>query len=365
MKEAAVEFRDKPEWKDAQLYPDVIFLDKDKKMPGKKYIVGVDIGGTKIAVGLFDASPRLLQKARILTRPQDGIDAVISRITGSIHGLFSGMSANINEAAGIGVAAPGPLNTRQGIVNFAALLDWRDVPLRDLIQRKMGGPVLLEKDTNAAAFGECCYGAGRKVSNMIYVTISTGIGGGIIINRRIYRGRHDFAGEFGHICIEPRGRLCRCGCRGCLQAYASGTALAEIAREKLAARGGKRSAVLELVRGNLDRVDAVVLNKAARQGDSLAIELWNEMGTRLGRGFSILAQLFDPDLIVIGGGLTNAWPLFRDSTLNTIRRHAYKIFLDDLRIITAALGGEAGLYGAAALILEKLGLGAAKTKKKG
>lgn len=320
-----------------------------------KYIVGVDLGGTKIATALFDTSTQLLRKMRVLTEPRDGADAVIARINDSIRALLSGAKADADDLAGVGIASPGPLNTRTGVVNFAALLDWHDVPLRDRIHHELGVPVWLENDANAAGLGECHYGAGRGARGMVYVTISTGIGGGIIIDRRIYRGWHDSAGEFGHICIEPGGRSCRCGNRGCLQAYASGPALAEIARERLAATG-RSSAILDLAGGVPDRINALILEQAALQGDPTAIALWNEMGARLGLGLSILVQLFDPELIVIGGGLSKAWPLFRDSTLDTIRQHIYKMLADDLRIMPATLGDEAGLYGAAALVFEKLGI---------
>jgi glucokinase len=258
----------------------------------------------------------------------------------------------MGKVAGIGIASPGPLNIRTGVINFAALLGWHNVPLRDRISRELGVPVWLENDANAAGLGECHYGAGRNVSNMVYVTISTGIGSGIIVNRHIYHGRHDSAGEFGHICIEPEGRSCSCGRRGCLQAYASGAFLAGIARERLAALG-KPSLILDLVGGVPERIDALILEKAARQGDPTAIAIWNEMGVRLGHGFSILVQLFDPELIVIGGGLSKAWSLFSDSALKTIRQHTYQILADDLKIVPAELGDEAGLYGAMAVALEQ------------
>jgi len=319
-----------------------------------KFIIGVDIGGTKIAVALCNLNGHIIAKVKTDTNTVAGKDKVIQKIVDCIYQVIELSGITIDHIAGIGIGSPGPLNVSKGIVLYVATLQWENVPIRDIIRREFNVPVFLENDCNAAAFGELWLGAGRGYSNLIYITLSTGIGSGIIINKGIYRGKHDAAGEFGHICVEDGGRICSCGNNGCLQAYASGTSIAKMAEEYISKH--KDSSLLQYVNDEFSRIDCLMVEKAADSGDVTAIDIWTQAGEKLGHGISILLQLLDPEIVIIGGGVSKALDLFYEPMIDYIKKHVYRIIYEDMVIVQAQLGQDAGVIGAAMIAVKELGL---------
>lgn len=315
----------------------------------EKYVIGVDLGGTKIATALCDTECNIVSRIKVDTGASEGTQKVLHRIKESINLVVAQSGIPLSRMAGIGLSSPGPLNVSEGVVICAATLGWYNIPVRQLIYDEFKIPVYLENDCNAAALGEKWLGAGRGYDNLIYITVSTGIGSGIIIDRKIYHGKHDTAGEFGHICIEYGGRKCSCGNKGCLEAYSSGTAIAMIARECLVKN--MKSAIPDFAKGDIGNIDCLAVEKAAYEGDELALKIWHQAGVKLGHGISILMQLFDPDIVVIGGGVSKAWDLFCEPMLDGIRRNTYKLISDDMKIVRAQLGNDAGVLGAAMIAL--------------
>ena len=316
----------------------------------KDYIVGIDFGGTKIQTALFDGCGNIVHKLKVETDNSEGYKTVLKTIFASIRKIVNESGKKLSQICGIGIAAPGPLNVLKGKIEYLATLNWKNVPIRDLLIEEFNVPVFLENDCNAAAYAELFAGAGKGYKDLIYVTISTGVGSGIIIDKKIYHGKHDSAGEFGHICIEPEGRLCACGKRGCLQAYSSGTSIMKIAHEKL-----QEFNESELMPAQNTELDGVFLADAAKKADPLATEVFMQAGEKLGHGISILLQLFDPDIVILGGGVSKSLDCFYQSMMQVIEKHTYKHIYEDALIVPAQLGMDAPLVGAAMLTARELG----------
>ncbi len=311
--------------------------------------LAIDIGGTRARTALIDAAGHILERSAISTQPEQGMDIGLQRICQAAAEIMGARPPELIK--GIGVAAPGLVDPWRGIafspVNLAG---WENVPLKDIFEQAFGRPARAGNDANLAALGEQRYGAGSGSRNMIYLTISTGIGGGIISEGRILLGEHGFAGEVGHCAIDLDGPLCNCGNRGCLEAMASGTALARDARAAIEA--GLPSSLLTLANGDLNAVDAVMIGLAAEQGDSLARHLIDQAGIFIGTGIVNLMRLFDCDLFVLGGGVSNLGERLFSAIRRTAYERAFPAQREDLRIVPARLGDDAGLLGAAALVFD-------------
>jgi glucokinase len=254
------------------------------------------------------------------------------------------------EITGIGIGAPGPVNPTTGVIYEAPnLTGWRNVPLRTLISERFGRPTFLGNDANVAALAEATFGVARGIQDMVYLTISTGIGSGIIAGGRISSGAHGLAAEAGHTIIKPDGPLCGCGNRGCLEMLASGPAIARDVVTRL--KKGKKSRITRLVGGDLGKVDARIINEAAQAGDKLAVNAFRRAGKYLGIGITNLLHLFNPRMVVLGGSVTKAGPLLFDPMWATIQAHALPGFTEGLAIVRAALGDDVGLLGAVALVV--------------
>jgi glucokinase len=311
-------------------------------MPAKS--VGIDIGGTKVAAGVVDEDGRVLARARRDTPSRDA-----ALVEATIVALVEELRTD-HEVVAVGIGAAGFVDADRARVRFAPHLAWRDEPLRDAVTTKIGLPVVVENDANAAAWAEWRFGAGRGEDHLVMVTLGTGIGGGIVVDGRVQRGRSGMAGEFGHMVVVPDGHRCECGNRGCLEQYASGNVLGREAREL--ARAGSPVAVglLERVGGDVDGLVGPVVTAAAREGDACAIELFEDVGRWLGVGLANLAAALDPGLFVIGGGVSDAGELLlgpaRESFRRTLTGRGYR---PEARIVRASFGPEAGLVGAADL----------------
>lgn len=261
------------------------------------------------------------------------------------------------QISAIGLGAPGISNPETGIVYRSPNLpDWHGVPLQDIVAKRLGKKVFLINDANAAALGEMEYGAARGCRNFIYITISTGIGGGIIIDGNLYTGANSMAGEIGHMTIEPDGLPCNCGGSGCWELYASGSAIARRAREDI--QSGKKTRLLELSGGDLNKIDAPLIEKAAKQKDALARKLIAETARYLGIGFGSIINIFNPDMIIIGGGLSKMGDLLLKPAIKEAGKRSYHDIFKTVRFVTAELGDNSGILGTAVYArneLKKLG----------
>lgn len=307
----------------------------------ERLFVGVDLGGTKIAAAVTDREGKILSLEKTETGSGRDAGIVADRIAQTVKKVINASGAPADKISGIGLCTPGPLDLSEGIAVDIATLGWKGVPIRKLVSDRCGLPVVLERDCNAAAYGEMRAGAAKGAENFIYVTVSTGVGCGIITGGKILHGKHDSAGEFGHICVDENGRKCACGCTGCLQEYSSGTAIARAYMEYLSGTGVNTSA---------DCIDA---EKAALAGDEYAAGIWKAAGRKLGLGLSVLVQLFDPEMIVLGGGVTKALDLFEKDMRDALKAHTYKHLYEDLKVVRAGLGDNAGVVGAALMASDR------------
>lgn len=304
-----------------------------------------DLGGTELRAALVEDGGKILAFASVPTLAKDGPDAVIEQIAMLAQRICSELPQA--RPVGIGIGAPGPLDPVAGVMTAPPTLSgWREVPLVNILQHRFMLPVRLENDANAAALGEWRFGAGRGAASLVFVTVSTGIGGGVISDGRILHGRRGLAGEIGHMTITDRSERCFCGAVGCFEAVASGTALGRRATA-LTQRGD--GSVLRMLSSDGDVTGRHVV-AAAQRGDETALTLIAEEARWLGIGFTNLLHLYSPDLIVMGGGISEGYDLLRMPIEATIRERAMFAYRD-VPVVRAQLGRHAGLIGAASLIL--------------
>jgi glucokinase len=316
-------------------------------MQAQKPIGVVDLGGTKVYSAIVDETGAIIGDDLRNTDAHEGPAAVTQRIVDSLRQAALPTRRALSELQGIGVAAPGPVNPDTGhVISPPNLPDWGHFPLGPSLASRLGLPVVIENDANAAALGEYLAGAGVGAEALIYVTVSTGVGGGIILKGELYRGLDGAAGEIGHMIIEPNGPLCNCAKRGCLEALASGTAIARDGRAALEL--GKAPALQELTEGDPGLVTAELVAQAAAEGDVDAAAIITRAGTMLGLGLANLVNLLNPDVIVIGGGTTEIGAPFLGPAAETMRRNSFplpgsRVQLLPARLKYAAIQGMAGL----------------------
>jgi glucokinase len=312
--------------------------------------IGVDIGGTKVAGGVVDADGRILEQHRVTTPARDA-EATTDAIVQVIEALRAGHDEI--EAVGLGIA--GFVDAARSVVYFAPnLLGWRDGPLREEVEKRVNLPVVVENDANAAAWGEARFGAGREEGFIVCVTLGTGVGGGIIVNRHLYRGGFGVAAEIGHIQMVEGGRPCGCGQRGCWEQYASGGALVREARERAEEDRPAAELLLGLGDGTPQGIAGEHVTEAAHQGDPVAIDAFNTLGHWVGQGLADLAAVLDPQVFILGGGVSEAGDVLLEPT-----RKAYEELLTGrgrrplAEVVPAQLGNDAGLVGAADLARDR------------
>ncbi len=317
-----------------------------------QYIIGVDLGGTNIVVGAMSADGKHSFGTRsIPTSAELGAEGVADRIVGLIEGVIldtiAQTNANRRDFIGVGIGAPGPLDREKGLVVVAPNLGWRNFPLRDRIGERLNLPATLDNDANCATVGEWWQGAAKGASNVIGMTIGTGIGGGLILDGKLFHGASDVAGEIGHTTIDLNGRHCKCGNYGCLEAYASGPAIATRAREVLV-REETASLLPSLVGGRLESITAETVYRAAQQGDAVASEIVRDTARYLGTGIANLLNILNVDVVVVAGGVTAAGDALFLPMLAEVRRRAFRPAVDATRIVPGTLPGTAGVVGAVA-----------------
>ena len=314
-----------------------------------RVIVGVDLGGTNIVVGgVPEDGGAVYALASERTPVQLGAEAVVQVIVRMIQTCVEGTrrQAPGADVVGVGIGAPGPLDTNRGIVIFAPNLSWHNMPLRDRIADAVRLPTTLDNDANCAVLGEWWQGAARGARFVVGLTIGTGVGGGIVLDGQLFHGAADVAGEIGHTSIDLNGRRCKCGNYGCIEAYASGPAIAARAVEGLEA--GATSRLAEYVKGDLSAIDAQVVYQASRDGDDFAQEVVRDTARFLGATIASVVNILNPEVVVICGGVTLAGEQLFAPLREEVRRRAFKPAVAACRIVPGSLTGTAGVYGAAA-----------------
>jgi glucokinase len=316
-----------------------------------RYVVGVDIGGTNIVVGTVAEDGSAVHGVRSEpTRSEEGPQAVVGRIAREVQSSIAEAErvAGVGREmiAGVGIGSPGPLDREKGVVLLTPNLGWTNLPLRDLVSEAVGLPATLDNDANCAIYGEWWVGAARGARYVVGLTIGTGIGGGIVIDGQIYHGTSDVAGEIGHTTIDSTGRLCKCGNYGCLEAYASGPAIAARAAEGIVA--GVDTRLPEYVGGDLSKITAQTVYQAAFANDEYALEVVRDTAKFLGAGVGNLVNIFNPDVVVIAGGVTMAGDRLFLPLKAEVKRRAFKPAVERCRIVPGELPGTAGVVGAVA-----------------
>lgn len=318
----------------------------------EQFIIGVDLGGTNIVAGAMTVDgTRHLNIRSIPTNASLGDEGVADRMVTLVEGVILDTMRETgvqrSDFVGVGVGAPGPLDREKGIVLVAPNLGWQNFPLRDRMHDRLALPTTLDNDANCATFGEWWQGAARGGRNVVGLTIGTGIGGGLILNGMLYHGASDMAGEIGHTTIDLNGRHCKCGNYGCLEAYASASAIATRAREVLVREEGE-SVIPAMVHGRFEDITAQTVYDAAKAGDSVANEIVRDTARYLGAGVANLLNIFNPDTVVIAGGVTAAGDALFVPLRSEVRRRAFGPAVRAVKIVPGTLPGSAGVVGAVA-----------------
>lgn len=295
----------------------------------RRFAIGIDFGGTQIKIGFVDGRGRILAKKAISTPIHVSPSEFVKTVGNEIDELLR-RSFKHRDCVGIGVGAPGLVSSQRGIVRYLVnVKGWRNVPIARSLEKRTHLRVKVDNDVNVMTLGEFVYGAGKGCKNLVCLTLGTGVGGGIIVDGSLYRGATDAAGEIGHVIIEPNGRSCACGGRGCLEAYVGNRRIVELGK-------GKFSSPRQI-------------SEAAGAGDRTALFIWEQVGTQLGIALASVVNLLNPEKIVIGGGIANAGELLLGVVRRTVKKRAMKGPADSVRIVKAALGENAGIAGAAVL----------------
>ena len=314
-----------------------------------RFAIGIDIGGTKVAGGVVDVEGNVTHRARRDTPDRSKSPSVVE---GTIVEVVAELMQVVGPEtiAAVGIGAAGFVAADRATVVFAPHLSWRHEPLQDALQRRVAVPIFVDNDANAAVWAEWKFGAAQGETHVMMITLGTGIGGGILINGQVQRGRFGIAGEFGHMQVVPGGHRCECGNRGCWEQYASGNALVREARSLFSANSPIASDLLDRVEGVVGNLTGPLITQAARDGDPTARELLAEIGNWLGVGIANLAAAFDPGMFVIGGGVSSAGDLLLIPARETFKRQLTgRGYRPEARIVAAHLGNDAGLIGAADL----------------
>lgn len=309
-----------------------------------KFLIGLDLGGTKICAAVVDLNGNILCEKTLPTEVWKGEIFIIDTMEKIIGDLIKKFGDDGSKVLGIGIGSPGPLNREKGEIIFTPNLPFRNFNIVNPIKEKFGIPVYLDNDGNAAALGEYMFGAGRGSQNMIYITVSTGIGGGAVLNGNIYRGNTQNALEIGHMTLEKEGPLCNCGNRGCAEVLASGTAIAKEAEK----------AVEEGVHTSLSGYEIITSRevfKEAKLGDSMAKKILDRALNYLGICVANVMNCFDPEVVVIGGGVSRGGSIVIDKVSRVVSKRCFKTISENTKILQAQLGPYSGVIGAAALVI--------------
>lgn len=313
-----------------------------------QYVVGVDLGGTNVTVLLLGDRGQICSIIKDQTNSQAGPTGVIRQITCLVHNLVEQAGLDLSQISGLGIGLPGVMDSDTGRALFLPNLPgWQDIPVGKLLQESLGWEIYCENDARMAAWGEKLLGAGEGFNDLVCLTLGTGIGSGIFLQGKLWRGHLSSAGEVGHLTLEKDGPVCTCGNRGCLEMYASGRGIARRARAALTGKAG--SLIYQLVAGQAEKVTAATVHEAALAGDRLAQDLIQETAEYLGIGLANLANILNPQLFVLGGGVTSGWGEMLLGPLREIVGRRAMSLNGQVMIKQAVLGERAGAVGAAQL----------------
>ena len=336
-------------WADALTAPVAKFEDVRYNLGlMKRAAIGVDIGGTNVKLGLVDEKGKVLLRGTFLTKSAPSKKALLIKLAEHIRSFQAEAERRKLRLAGVGIGAPGPIDVTRGFVySFPNIRGWENVPFKKLLQQKIQIPVVVDNDANAMAWGEYCFGAGKGARNIIALTLGTGIGGGIVLDGKLFHGPHFSAAEFGHMVVDVNGLLCGCGNRGCIETFVGNGYFVKDVQEHLDAGG--HSLLREWTLRQHKELTPKLVQEAARQGDKLAIGQWKKTGAYLGTWLAGLANVFGPERIILGGGVAQAGALLLDPVRETLKKKAFPIASRFVKVLPALLGPDAGLIGAAAL----------------
>ncbi|NTV53045.1 MAG: ROK family protein [Candidatus Firestonebacteria bacterium] len=314
------------------------------------WYLGIDLGGSNISAALMDSHGRMRQLKKIKTLAHEGKAQVISRLVELARAVPQEANLKTQNLRAIGLGVPGIIDVPNGVVLYSPNLPgWTRVPIRRALQTALKKPIMIDNDANVAAYGEKWLGAGREVENLVVYTLGTGVGGGIIVEGNIFHGHNHAAGELGHVTILPDGPRCACGNHGCVEALVSGTAIARVAREAL--KKSSDSLIYELCGRIPDDVTAKHVFQAARKGDALANKIVTQTGQYLGIAVANTINLLNPELVIIGGGVSGAGELLLRPVRAEVKKRALKDSLAATKIVVAQLGDQAGVIGAAGIAM--------------
>src|SRR5580692_11697516 len=328
-------------------------MTQSSNQPGP--VIGVDIGGTKVAAGVVDASGKILTQLRKPMATNDGAEAGFKAVTSAIDSLLAGEAAKPQaQVKAIGICAPGPLDPKSGVVlNPPNLPCWRNFPLAARIAEDYRVPVKVDNDANAAALAETIWGAARGYRYVFYATIGTGIGTGIVLDEGIYHGNTGAAGEGGHVSIDYRGPVCNCGKRGCIEILAAGPAIGSRARAQLTSNPSQHSSILDLAQGNIAAVTSEMVGQAFSAGDPIAREILQETVELLVPWLGNIVDLLDPDVLVMGGGVAAMLKPFFQEIRDRLPPWCVNPRASEIPLLMAHYGADAGIAGGAALCWER------------
>lgn len=323
-----------------------------------QYVIGIDVGGTKISLVLANLKGKIYAKQTLVTKTgtcaRQSIDELISAVNVMIAQRKSG-----DMFRGIGFCVPGAIDMKEGVITKSPNLPgWTGIQIKKILKQAFHVPVFLDNDANVACFGEKVFGAGKDFDTFLYVTISTGIGAGVVANNMMVHGMGGYAGEIGHMVVRPNGRQCNCGKRGCLEAHASGTAIAKAAQAQLSQLSPserEKRKLFKAVNGNMTNLNAAVVARVARSGDQYACAIFDNMGYDLGIGFSTILHILNPEAIIIGGSVTKAYSLFAASMRRALEEYTW-VPVRKCKIIRSKLGDSVADLGAVALVIDNLRL---------
>lgn len=311
------------------------------------FYIGVDLGGTNIAAGLVDEEGHILHKCSVPTGVERGAEAVISDMAALCQRIMDETGHTASEIKAIGVGVPGICHPSNGVVEFCTNLFWHKVPLREIMNRTLDIPVFIGNDATVAGLAESVAGVSKGVENSVFLTLGTGVGGGIVINHKVYSGTHGIGSELGHMIIVADGEPCTCGNHGCWERYTSATALRRMGRE--AAEQHPESALMTACKGNMDDISAKMVMDEAKAGDPAALEAFKKYVHYLSVGIVSIINILDPEVIAIGGGVSAAGEFLRDAVRAEVDTMIFCKEVPYARIEIAVLGNDAGIIGAAML----------------
>lgn len=314
-----------------------------------KLLCGIDLGGTKINTGIANKKGEIIANIIIDTKVEEGQEAVIKRMIKSVYTVMEMAEITLMDLVGIGIGVPGLIDAWEGLIIEASNLPgWHEVPIVDIFAREFNIHIRLDNDANAAAIGEYLFGSGRGYEDFIYLTVSTGIGGGAILDGKLYSGANSNASEIGHSTIDFNGPRCNCGNYGCFEAFASGTAIARYAKERI--DSGEATLISELSQGG--KIKAEYVFEAANKGDRAAKDIIDKEGFYLGIGLVNILAFYNPEKIAIGGGVGSQWDLLKDEALKVVQERGLKPNTRVCEIVKAQLGKNVGLLGACGLVID-------------